>query len=86
MDPQVPSVTVEMNGMKSDAGNAPLRLFRRVVLSVADDRVADGGKLHPDLVLQSRDQRNADERCSAKPAFHGIPEFRARRLGITRRG
>jgi hypothetical protein len=33
---------LKMPGMKSDASDSPLRRFRRVVLSVANDRVADG--------------------------------------------
>jgi hypothetical protein len=32
---------LKMPCMKSDASNSPLHRFRRVVFSVADDRVAD---------------------------------------------
>jgi hypothetical protein len=32
---------LKMRCVKSDATNSPLRRFRRVVLSVADDRVAN---------------------------------------------
>ena len=42
--------------MKRDAGDSPLGRFRGAGFPVADDGVADGGKLHADLVLQSRDQ------------------------------
>jgi hypothetical protein len=66
---------LKMGGMKSYAGDPPLGGFRRVVLSVTDDRVADGGKLYSDLVLQSRHQRNPEERSGAKAAFDRIPEF-----------
>jgi len=42
---------LKMSGMKSDASNSPLQRLRRVVLSVADDRVADRRKLHAYLIL-----------------------------------
>jgi len=44
---------LKMRRVKSDAGNPPLRRFRQVVFSVADDRVADRRELHSDLILQS---------------------------------
>jgi hypothetical protein len=72
---------LKMRCMKSDASNSPLQRLRLMVLSVADDRVADGGKLHSDLVLQSRHQRNSDEGRGAKTAFDEIPKFSTSRLG-----
>jgi hypothetical protein len=33
---------LKMPGMEGDTGNSPLQRFLRVVLSVPDDRVADG--------------------------------------------
>ena len=77
---------LKMRGMKSDASNSSLRGLGRVVLSVADDGMADGGKLHPDLVLQSRLQRDSDERSGPKRAFDGIPKLSPSSLGVTRRG
>jgi hypothetical protein len=77
---------LKMRGVKGDARDSALRRFRRVVLSVADDRMADRRKLHSDLVLQSRHQRNPDQRSGPKRAFHGIAKFRASRLGAALRG
>jgi len=37
--------------VESDASNSPFQLFRWIVLSVADDRVADRRKLNTDLIL-----------------------------------
>ena len=48
--------------MQSHPVDAPLRGFRRMVFAIADHRVAEGRKLHPNLVLQSRDERDQDER------------------------
>ena len=77
---------LQMRCMKSDTSNSPLRRFRRMVFSVADDRVADGGKLHPDLILQPRQQRNPDERSGQQRAFDRIPKFSASRFRIALRG
>ena len=52
---------LKMRCVKSDAGDSPLRRFRRVVFSVADHRVADRRKLHSDLILQSRHQRHSNQ-------------------------
>ena len=73
---------LKMPCMKSDASNSPLRCFRLVVFSVADDRVADSRKLHSDLILQSRHQRDSDERSGAQTAFDAIPEFSPSRLEV----
>lgn len=75
---------LKMCGVKSDAGNSSLKSLCRVVFSVTDDRMADRGKLHPDLVLQSSDQRNPDQRCGSKTAFDEIPKLGASALAVTR--
>ena len=77
---------LKMYRMKRDAGNAPLRLFFRMVLSVTDDRMPERRKLHADLVLQARHQRNADKRRAVERTFGGIPELGTRRLRVVRRG
>ena len=66
-----------MRRMQSDAGNSALSRFLRVILSVADHRVADCRQLHADLILQSRHQRDPDQRSGQKGAFQGKPQFRA---------
>ena len=69
--------------MQGNAVDQPLRRFRPVVLSIADERVADGRKLRPDLILQSRHQRHADQRSIRKKAFDGIEEFSPRRFRVS---
>jgi len=64
-----------MSRMKSDARNSPLQRFRLMVLSVADHRMADRRKLHADLILQSRHQRNSNQRRAAQTPFDAIPKF-----------
>ena len=66
---------VKMRRMKSDASDSPLKCFLAAVLSIAHHRVADCRKLHPDLVLQPRHQRYADERCVAKRSLDAIAKF-----------
>jgi len=75
-----------MHRVKRDASNSPLQSFRRVVFPVADDRVTDCRKLHPNLILQPRHQRNSEERGGAKTAFDEIPKFGTSRLGGARCG
>jgi hypothetical protein len=77
---------LQMRCMKRDTSNSPVLRFRRMVFSVANDRVVDGGKLHPDLILQSREQRNLDERSGQQRTFDRIPKFSASRFRIVRRG
>ncbi len=72
--------------MQSDASDSPLQRLHRVVLSVANHRVADRRKLHPDLVLQARHHRNPDERCASKVAFDNIPQLSTSRLPIALSG
>ena len=61
--------------VKGHASNSTLRGFRLAILSIADDRVADRCKLHSNLVLQSRHQRNVDQRSGTQGALDAIPEF-----------
>src|SRR5271165_3037288 len=75
-----------MRGVQGDAKDPPLQGFCRRVLPVANDRVAYGCKLHSDLVLQPRHQRNADEGSLPRRLFNGIPKFSARRVRIAFRG
>ena len=73
---------LKMRCVKSDASDSPLRRFRQVVFSVTHDRVTGRCKLHSDLILQSRDQGNSDERSAQKRAFDGISKFGTSRLGV----
>jgi hypothetical protein len=68
---------LKMGGMKSYARDAAVVGFGGMVLSVADDRMADGGELHTDLVLQSGDEGDPDERSGAQTAFDRIAKFSA---------
>lgn len=68
--------------MKRNPSNSALRGFVMAVLPVADDRVAERCKLHSDLILQSRQQRDPYQRGCAQRAFDGIPEFSPRRFGV----
>jgi len=68
--------------MQRDASDSALRRFRRMVLSVADDRVANCRELHSDLILQSRYQGDLNERSVAKGAFDEITEFRTSGGGV----
>ncbi len=74
---------LKMRRMKSDAGDSTFGGFLRAVLSVADDRVTDHGKLHPDLILQSGHERNPDQRSAPKRPLDGIPQFSAGRFAVT---
>jgi len=76
---------LKLRSMKSNAVNQLLRRFIAMVFSVANDGVADGRKLRADLVLQSCDQLNPDERSVSKYAFDGIAQFGPGRLRIFRR-
>ena len=75
---------LEMRGMQSDARNAPLRRLLGMVLSVADDGMAERRKLHTNLILQSCHQRNPDQRSTAQKPFDRIAKFRSRRFRIAR--
>ena len=75
--------TLNLRRMQSHSGNPALRPLRLVVLPVAYHGVAHRGELHPDLILQSRHQRDPYQRSGLKRALDGIPKFRTSRLGIT---
>ena len=77
---------LKTSGVESDTRNSPLQGFFRVILAVADDGVADGGKLYPNLILQSCDQRDTNKRSGAETAFDGIPQFRPSRFRAARGG
>jgi len=76
---------LKMRCVQSDASNSPLRRFRRVVFSVADDRMADRRELHPDLILQSRHQRHSNQRSAQKRALDGISKLGTSRFGVALR-
>ena len=76
---------LKMRRVKSDAGNPPLRGFRQVVFSVADDRVADRRELHSDLILQSRHQRHSNEGSPQKRTLDGISKLGTSRFGVALR-
>jgi hypothetical protein len=73
---------LEFGGVKGDAGDAALGGFVRAVLAVTDDRVAEGGKLYADLILQSGEQSDSHQRGFAQGAFYGIAEFGARGFAV----
>ena len=64
-----------MRSMQSDARNTPLRRLFGMVLSVADDLMAERRKLHPDLILQPCHQRDPDKRSAAQKAFDRVAKF-----------
>ena len=74
-----------MRCVKSDARNSPLRRFRQVVFPVTHNWVADRRKLHANLILQSRHQRNPDQRSAQKRAFDRVSKFGASRFGVALR-
>jgi hypothetical protein len=73
---------LNMRGVESNAGNSPFGGLGRMIFSVADDRMADGGELRPDLILQSGYERYPDQRGAGKRPLDGISEFCASRFGI----
>lgn len=77
---------LKMRCMKNDASDSTLQGFFPAILSVTDNRVADGCKLRPDLILQSRHQRNPDQRGGAKRPLDRILEFSTGRPRVTRCG
>ncbi len=64
-----------MSGMQSDSRNTSLRRLFGMVLSVADDWMAERRKLHPDLILQPCHQRDSDKRSAAQQALDRIAKF-----------
>jgi hypothetical protein len=45
---------LEARRMKGNASDPSLSRFLSFVFSISNHRVTDGGKLHPDLILQAR--------------------------------
>ena len=76
---------LKMGGMERNPRNQRLQYFHPMVFSIADNRMAKRQKLRPDLILQSRHQFNPDERSIRKKAIHGISQFGAGCLGVSRR-
>ncbi len=66
---------LKMSGMQSDSRNTSLRRLFGMVLSVADDWMAERRKLHPDLILQPCHQRDSDKRSAAQQALDRIAKF-----------
>ena len=77
---------LKMRGMQSDARDAALRRLLGMVLSVADDWMAERRKLHSDLILQSCDQRDPDKRSAAQKAFDRIAKLGSRRFRVALAG
>lgn len=75
-----------MGGVEGDAGDATLVGFRRMIFAIANDRMADGEKLRPDLILQSGEQRDPDQRSGAQAAFHAVAELSPGGLRVALRG
>ena len=73
---------MQVGRMKRDPGNSTLRGFVMAVLPVADDRMAEGCKLDSDLILQSRQQRDPQQRSCAERALDGVAEFSAGRFAV----
>src|SRR5579863_7450775 len=73
---------LEFGGVKRDASDAALGGFVGAVLAVADDGMAQRGKLHPDLILQSCQQSHAHQRSCAERALDGIAEFSSRCFAV----
>ena len=68
---------LEVGGVEGNAVYFSLRRFFGRIFPVADDRVAERCELHADLVLQSCNERDANQRRAAKGLLDGITKFRA---------
>lgn len=77
---------LEMGGVKSDASDASLFSFGRMILSVADDGMADRGELNANLILQSGKESDSHERRAAKTAFDGIAKLGSSSFWVARGG
>lgn len=73
---------LQVPGMQRHPGNSPLRRFLRMIFPVADHGVTDGGKLHPDLILQSGDERHSQQGRPPKPPYHYVSKLCPRRLPV----
>ena len=65
----------QIGRMKGHPRDSPLCHLFRTILSVSNHRMPDGRKLHPNLVLQSRHQRDAHQSRTAKSLLYAVPEF-----------
>ena len=74
---------LQVGCMKSDASDSRLRRFGWRILPVADHRMSERCKLDSDLILQSGQQRNPDERRAVKWAFDRIAQLSAGRFRIS---
>ena len=63
---------LKIRGMQRDSVNQLFFGFFAMVFSIADERMAYGGKLCPNLVLQSCDQFYAEKCRVGKRSIHGI--------------
>jgi len=68
---------LKMGGMKSYARDAASSASAGWYFLSPMTRMADGGELHTDLVLQSGDEGDPDERSGAQTAFDRIAKFSA---------
>ncbi len=75
---------LKMRGVQRHAADELLGRFRAVIFPVADERVAYGRKLRPNLVLQPGHEFNPDQRGIRQNTLDGEPEFRASRFRIFR--
>src|SRR5690242_7851768 len=71
-----------MRRMQRQAGYSPLRRLFRVILAVADYRMAKRRKLHPNLVLQPGHQSHSHQRSTAKAAFDHVVKLGTSRFRI----
>jgi hypothetical protein len=74
---------LNMRCVESDPGDQRLEGFRRVVFPVADDRMADGGELRPDLILQSSHQRDPRHGRGGEKALDGVSKLSPRRFPVS---
>ena len=68
---------LEVCGVEGNAVYFSFGCFFGRIFAVADDGVAERCELHADLVLQSCNERDANQRRAAKGLFDGITKFRA---------
>lgn len=73
-----------MAGVESNPRNPPFLRFRRMILPVAHNWMTGRGKLHPDLILQSGQQRYTHQRRSSQAAFDEIFQLCPSPLRIAR--
>lgn len=74
---------LQMSGVQRDPPDSSLGGFLRLVFPVTDYWVTDRGKLRANLILQTRRQRDSNQRGSAQELLHGIMKLSARRSGLS---